>query len=567
MPQHLRLKQTFVALCFLATSSAACTAAAQHSKLLPAKTFAAVSLLDFVTFQEHWNASGLAAYLSVDGIAETYRQLHRQSNFDSFWLTAFDPEALVEFVDGQLTFAAIENASTIEFVLLAEIGDRSAAALRWQQAARERFEAKGAASSESVFENARLLTLTRRSEDGTSNLIFGHRKDLMVVGSNMEVVQSILAVDNSSLAQTSSFENTVTRAATETGDANFWWYVEPLTVMRMTEQPASSNRDRSISNYRLATAEGFEAIKAVGGCGKYGQSPVVSSTGFIVADKPFRRGMRMLDMTNTPAPDLPSWFAGSTSSGAINIELKKLLENYSTWFDTLYGEGESGIFDLVLDDLKSDPKGPGIDLQRELFDQLVTPVYFATQMSESLSPTIFGVRTSDQRMLTVAFTKIYQGDSNARKLHNVKYDAWQVAPLDEMDVGIREPYVVAIRDNFLLIAPTLEAIETAFKNRDNSNRRSFSNDYLKALGDQTCFHYRADSKSIAKFRHRQIARGQVKGLLGRLFDRLELSEALRKIDKSNWPAFSEAGAKLSSQLEVSGTATETGWKIYIKIDE
>lgn len=554
---NLRRSSTFLLLLFVFSVN---QSSAQHEKALPPNTAAAFSILDLSEWNKGWKTTSIAQYLSNPGVAEAFESWRQQAGPSSFWLSFLNPESMESFADGQLTLAAIEAGSSLEFILLVDIEDVSKT-LDWVQSVRKECEADGGISKEKKLSSATMLVIDWQD----NSLSFLVQDKLLVVSTQASLVEVAANKPTASLLESIEFRSTVGKSQSEVNDPGFWWFVNPVAVWSLNEAVASP--ESFANNQKLMEAEGFQAVRAAGGYGQLftDSKTKLTSVGMVLADLPFQRGARLLTMENKPTPNVPDWLNGSVSAGAVNLKLDPLLENYSTIFDTQYGEGEEGIFDLVLEDLKNDPQGPRVDLQKEIVDQLQAPVFFASKSSDQSSAILFGATVVNEQTLTSAMTRFYSGDSNAQKLAEKKYAAWSISPLDEMEVGIREPYVVVIRDGYFMVAPTIELIEIAFNSKSDSSIQFASEEAKRQLGEMTCLHYVVQMQALAEMKHAQLALGKVDGLLGQIISQLKLEDSLTATDRSKLPEFAEVKNYFDSNLQMTGKMTESGWKLWIEV--
>ena len=536
---------------------------AQHSARLPSETIAAFSILDFQDWSQHWNSTGLAKYLSNDGVAHVIRQVRDQADGDLFWQTVFELDSFSEFVDGQITIAVIEFNSSPELAAIVDVADQPAAQ-KWLQSTQERHRATGGTSAESETAGRNILSLVHDSGGQSTRLHLCQFDSLLIACSSDELMNDLFSESRvGGLHQLSEFKLTVAKSQNDLPEPMFWWYCRPLPLLKWIEDSQTTDSE-SLSNYELAMKEGFAALRAAGGCGSFADSPsAFSSVGYVVADRPFERGMRLLSMDNTAQPNLPKWLGGSTAWAFVNLQVSQFPKHYSTLFDTLYGEGEEGVFDLVLEDLKTDPDGPQVDLQSELFEQLAGPVFIAAQHEDSSSSQIICVPIVDSGRVANAVSLFFQGDDRADKI-SVDYDAWNVLPLEEMDVGIRQPYVIAVRDECLILAGDIETIDKFIDASVVEPGNVKPATAADSRRDELCLRYFADAQAIARTKHEQIRIGEVDGLLGALLQRLELAEALKSAGREKLPDFSEVAENLAGQISVAAKTTDTGWKLWVE---
>ena len=249
-----------------------------------------------------------------------------------------------------------------------------------------------------------------------------------------------------------------------------------------------------------------------------------------------------------------------------------MLGNFATLFDQLYGEGEQGVFELVLDDIQNDPKGPRVNLQQEVFAKLGDTISVtALKKSPTKSVRVFAAATADQNGVAGAIDRLYRGDAQAKRISTAKYPAWNVQPLKDDPAGgkPKRAYVIGVRNGFVLIGPTLADIESCFASQ--SKRIDQTGDYKEfvafanaKLGTELCLLNYGRFDRWAERKVVEIHQGKVTGIVGLLFDQVGWSEFL-PATRSTMPKFDELRSMCNGHVGVAGTATRDGWDLVVRL--
>ena len=499
-------------------------------------------------------------------MSEWISSVAAEAEKDNPWLTLVQRHSIFQYLDGQASIALVESADGIGLAVILDVGDSDQFA-EFVAGFCNDLRQQNAEIMEVVHRGLKLQTI-KMAGQSQSRLAFTVDNDRFIACSNLNDLKQLLSPGNNSLLQTAEFEATVVKTAAEMEQPQFWCFVKPLDLMKYAGSSELKPDKTATKNHQIAIAEGFGAVRAIGGVGSPGQGQSPFMIGQIFAPPPYERSMRLLNLQELKTTQFPDWAAGSTTSrGYLNLRMETVLESFSTLFDTIAGEGEEGVFEAVLQDLKSDPEGPKVDLQNELIAELKTPLYFATIETSNGAQTIIGIEIRTRERLVGAVSRLYAGDSRAKRLAGLNYDAWQVLPLENNPGVFRKPFVIAIRDQFLLIAPDTAIIDSAFQSAGHSNRKQFPKPLDVGLASSS-FGYEADLKTLAKLRHEQLrTTGNPGGWIGTLLDRMELIESLQQIDRSRIPDFDSVSKYFSSNLGLQATSNTTGWKLVIRYQD
>ncbi len=534
---------------------------APHESLLPSSTIAAFSILDSQRWQTDWKLGGFARYAAQPDIADFFSSVADNASAENPWLSMLGSVELRESLAGQATVAVVESDSNPEIIFILDYGDSEACGESLKILRRELTQ-RNLKIQETKYDQF-VLTAFSEGDSSQASIVCCSWGQQLLASSSMDLLMETLKPKDDRLHRAPAFAATVQRSSGALQQPLFWWYFKPFSIIKHV----GTQDDSSLDRFReVAGLEKYDTIEAMGGVGnlKRADRPLVLA-GQILAKRPWQRSMRLLDFSESTIHGMPNWLSNATSAGFLNVKLDVFLESFSTLFDTVVGEGEAGVFQAVLEDLKSDPQGPGLDLQQELFSQLKTPAWFATDCSLQNSGTVIGIECRDNDRVKSAVTKMFDGDSRARRVSNIDYLAWNVLPLEDNPAGVQEPFTLAVRDGFLLFAPSVEIIDRFFRPEQMAAALSFRSNETTAM-KTTSFGFAADLQSLARRRHAQLESGTLDGWMKILADRLNLSSTLKNADRNGLPAFSSVEKFFDAQLRAFGSANQDGWKVIAVID-
>jgi hypothetical protein len=131
-------------------------------------------------------------------------------------------------------------------------------------------------------------------------------------------------------------------------------------------------------------------------------------------------------------PAIPAWIADDVESLlVVGWDYVAALEGYGSWFEMRYAEGEEGVFQDVLRELRDEPDAPGVDVRRELVDQLQGPLLAVTFPrrtadgdSERPKETLLAARVAAPPRVAQAVRKMLVGDPDVRLQKIGAVDVW-----------------------------------------------------------------------------------------------------------------------------------------------
>ena len=492
-----------------------------HEKLLPATTPAVFSISDYKMWREHFPNTGLGKFMTSDitnglrnGLSE---ELESRPALKEF----LDSKIIRKYCDGQLTVCAIPVGTRMELCLYVQCKD-GAQANTCQQEIDEIFGAQ----------------------------VETNRIDNTVLFSSSTPAIKNITSSSKALANDQRFIKTTALAINEGNDSLFWFFFDAIQLGEFRR----SNRDDSAKSLDWLGDEGFNAVKAIGGCGtlKTKNDPT-NFVAYIDVEKPFTKGMRLFDLANSKELLANHLFENALSRGKLGIDWKKSLTNVETVFDRLVGGGEEGVFELVIEDLKTADDGPKIDLQKEFVELLNGPLLFGQVLVKDQPQTVIAVSANSDKEVANTVSRFYADDPNAKSLQDAGFPAWLISPIGN-DSGIKN-YTVAVHSNHFWVASSIDAIKRAVE-KSQTKQQSIDSTIEKA-----CFCYELNFESVSGLRVNQLRNGKMHGLLGRLLKELELESALENADTSKWPSNKEVANYFASWLRIVGENRRNGFRI------
>ncbi len=404
-------------------------------QLLPAATAAVVIVPDTESLEQHWNQTQLGQ-LAADPVMKPFAEdLQRQ--FETRWTTlrqrlGMSLEDLKQLDGRSLAVAFVHpKAAPVSQVVLLDVRGREAAAAALLHKAAQQQLARGAKRSEHSIEDVKVTVFDLPPDPqagGPQRVAFFLHKGLLGGADSLEAVDDLLQRwskgDSESLADVPGFQAVMGRCRQDAGPAarpQVRWFVHPLSyahVVHVLTPEEKRRKGRSIA--QLMANQGLDAVKGMGGFVDF------AAEGFerihrtaIYAPPPREKGLKMAVLPNGVMASPPAWVPRDVASYAtFYVDLVEAFDNFGPLFDDLYGQGDEGVWEDVLEGLRTDPNGPQIDLREELIVHLGPRVIMLSDYTLPITPTserlLFAVQAKDPGAVATAVAKTMRTDESVR---------------------------------------------------------------------------------------------------------------------------------------------------------
>jgi hypothetical protein len=310
----------------------------------------------------------------------------------------------------------------------------------------QRLVGAGAAQKRSIVAGAPVLTFHLPPQgglDGDRKRLYFLQGDLLGLANDVRVVRDILSraagQGTDSLAEMQSFQTVMGRCGKDAGQSvpQVRWFVEPLGALRAVEAFVAKRRQahgrhtgKSLADVLQKT--GYLAIEAVGGYVEIGgRSCDLLHRTFVLARPPFDNNREPLAPQAWVPQDVTTYLTFYSDIGYV-------FDSVGPVFDEVFGEGETGAWEDVLDGLKNDRNGPQIDLRTELIDHLSDRVTALVDHQSPVSPTceqfLLAIETTNPAAVAKGLEKLFRDDSNMRRRRAGECLVWEAVPKEAAPV-------------------------------------------------------------------------------------------------------------------------------------
>lgn len=251
--------------------------------------------------------------------------------------------------------------------------------------------------------------------------------NLLAVSDNLDVITGILARamghPGGSLADHKPFQSVMQRCRSDYGDAmpQIRWYIHPLGYAEAARAATPAYRRRKgKSILEMMRNQGVGALQGVGGFFDFASEEyeMVHRTA-VYAPKPYQKAMKMLVLPNqtdfAPQPWVPREVATYTT---LYFDIQNAFDHFDSLCDEIIGQGDTGTWDEIKQNLLFDPNGPQVDLRKDLIKHLGHRVSLLTDYQVPITTTserlLFAIEAKDPKAVALAIGKLMKNDPTAK---------------------------------------------------------------------------------------------------------------------------------------------------------
>jgi len=216
------------------------------------------------------------------------------------------------------------------------------------------------------------------------------------------------------------------------------WYIEPFdygeSVRTLLRGPVVQNRREKPSIFSIMKQHGFDAIQGIGGVVtvKSEAQESVSRT-FVYTKKPYRLSMRMLNLPDSTNFAPPTWMpADLARCTMVYVDPMAIFDNIGPLADAFIDE--EGVWNDILEGLKTDNYGPKIDIREEIIAHLGNRVLgmsrYAKPITAESESLVVAVELKPERdaAIIAAADKLFSTDDEMETLQYKTHKIWQRKP-------------------------------------------------------------------------------------------------------------------------------------------
>ena len=431
MPRIRTLAVCCVASLMTLSMAALAPAVDRSETLLPDTTVAFVSISDVSELVDHFDRTQFGKLLN-DPIMESFREdLKRQ--FDERWSSVEEKLGLT-FDDlqgvfgGEAAVAVIQPAADRAAVaLLIDVTGNLPKAEKLLEKVTASLIERGAKKTAKTISETAVVAFDLPKEENSQaerTAVYFLKDNLLGVSDDADVLEGIIrrmgGEKGAVLAEDEMFKVVMGRCQEDAGESTpqIRWFAEPFGYMEVI-RAATPERDRRRGRpiIDILRSQGFDAFKGVGGFVDLSVDDyeLLHRTA-LFAPKPHEKAMKMMVFPNntefTPQPwvprDVATYYTGY-------VDILAAFDNFGSMFDAMFGEGDTGVWEEVLEGFRDDPYGPQIDLRAEVVAKLGNRVTVITDYELPITPeserVLFALNVTDEEGIADALERMLKPDT------------------------------------------------------------------------------------------------------------------------------------------------------------
>ncbi len=427
--------------------------------LLPESTVGVIFVPDVPRLESQWEKTQIGTLLR-DPVMEPFREDIRRQ-FQDRWLKierkfGLKLDDIRGIAGGEVALALARvsdaKAATIALVDVTEHGPQVD---RMLEKARAHLTRKGARPEEHQVEDTKVIVFDlppEGNETSGQTAVYFLSGNLLGVADDLDVTKQILAryfgKESRSLSDVAAYRYTMARCdkAVNSRIPQLRWFVDPIGYAEAMDLATAEREERTSSDSSvkdtIATArrQGFDAVKGIGGyvdfaIGAYESfhhTAVCAPGPHKPAPEPYEGviPMEMFVFPNATEFNPPKWVPEDIAACTVFYwDIARAFRNFGPLFDELYGEGETGIWQDVLESWAGEELGPRIDVEEELIAHLGTRVIVLTDyrlpITTTSQRTLYAVEARNPDAVAAGIQKLLGTDPTYRLREIEGHRIWE----------------------------------------------------------------------------------------------------------------------------------------------
>jgi hypothetical protein len=600
----IRFRHIALLLFVVASFAEPLLASPRGDRLFPASTRLFISVIDAPRMSERWDATQIGQLLEdpvIQPFVEDLKQQLRSNDVTSHIKLGLTVEDLRNVAAAEMAVGMMvnDNAELSAAAMVDITGNRAKTDELLKKVNQTLLDQKADRSSRTI-EGVEVVIydLPRNKKMGSreQRAVYAIKDDTLLIADELGTITTLLqrwaAPMDGSLASVEGFQKVMARCEQDATDESpdVRWFIDPFryaeAMQGLKPEGGAENEDRPLTSVDLLEAlksTGFEALRAAGGYLYVQSGPyeMLNRTA-IYAPGPFEKSMQMLDFPNSEELIAQDWIPRKLAHYAtFNVDIREAFKHIGPIFDATIGEGEKGVWLDVLDSLKNDPNGPGIDMEKDLIAHLGTRCSVVIDYVEPIEPTsermLLAVETTNEKALAESIRKSMETDPAVVKRKFGDIIVWEIIeeaiPNDELPEVLIEGLddipqpsgtptdkqgkalpssAVAVANGHLFISSHADFLQKILTERSDLKSLAHRADYQRVMshveklsGGKSCFRVftRTDEALRPNYELMKAGRmGESQMLMGSMLNRLlgngpEGEPRQQQVDGSKMPEF------------------------------
>ena len=459
----LRRMLLYLSVALLATTNVG-YAVRPAAELLPENTVGFVSIPNPDALVKGWQETQFGQLLSHPQMRPFLTDIQRQlqSQFGEIGLPAnFTLIELQNAFQGEVCLASVQPDGDVTqhaIVMIADISGQTEAAELLLRKVSLRLVEQGAAKSTSEIQGITVsrfeLPAAEKNKQATQVLFFRHHEQLVAAdhaGVLEKIIGRMQGTEGKSLAQLVAYQAVQTACKSmDDQQAKICWFVDPFRYVTVIRASQGNPPIQGVDMMKVLRHQGFDAIKAIGGQlalmteehevlhQTYVYAPAVQTEN----GEKYRDAAQLLDFPNQGELIPQAWVPGNASGyTSFSWNVQKAFYAFKPLVNAIAGDK---IFDDILDGIRDDPRGPMVDIRRDVISHLGNR---ATSFNDNRPPIgpeserfLFAIELTNEDAVRRAVDRAMRSDPDATEHSISGHTVWEIlkeqkeVEVDELDI-------------------------------------------------------------------------------------------------------------------------------------
>lgn len=446
----------------LVSSSASAQEAIRGASLLPNTTKAYLSIGNVGLLREKFDATQLGELVKdpvMQPFVEDLRQQIDSKLGKSGVKIGINWEDLEGVYGGEVCIAAVQpdgDKKQHALALVVDVGENGEAAAKLLDKVSKNLiakEAKKTVRKVGAVEMS-VFTFPKKKDETVARQVCQALTGGRIIASDHlttaeGIIRRLTGERKDALEHLDAFHATQERCQKELGDTqpHASFFVDPFGYAEVVRASTGGRKKRGTDLLKVLMNQGFTAIKGIGG-------NIVFATGehefvyraFVYAPPLVRKddkikdkydlAARMLDFPESDNLTSQPWIPRHVATYAsFNVKVKQAFEYIETLVDEM--AGDKGVFDDVIESIKTDPAGPMIDIAKDLIGNMGERATLLTDYRLPITPKserlAVAIELTDVKTVAATIDKAMSADPDAKKRTFEGHVIWEILNESESD--------------------------------------------------------------------------------------------------------------------------------------
>ena len=242
------------------------------------------------------------------------------------------------------------------------------------------------------------------------------------LGAARACVARLTGEADDSLSSLPAYQNGLRRlqASAQGKPPHVRWFLEPVGLAQLLHTP-ELGEDEEDEPLAIAARHGADVVSGISGFVNFSSDDYDAVYRIaITAKPPYRRTMAMFRFANSRDFAPPDWVPDHVSSfTTFHWNVARIGLHVGPLFDDLVDE-EEGTYDGLLEDLKTDPDGPQIDVQQQVMEQIGPRIHHMSAFVQPVDATsefsVLAIESKNDKELSLTLEQLMGDDPSVEPL-------------------------------------------------------------------------------------------------------------------------------------------------------